>query len=51
MSEQAFAVARAGIRQRNPTYSPDDVRLAMLRLLHGDELVRQIYPDERLRAM
>ncbi|HWL41651.1 MAG TPA: hypothetical protein VNQ73_01820 [Ilumatobacter sp.] len=50
MSEQSFAVARAGIRQRHPEYTDDDVRFAMLRLLHGDAVVRTIYPDEPLRA-
>lgn len=50
MSEQAFEVARQGIRNRHPDYDDEDVRLAMLRLLHGDEVVRKIYPSEPLRA-
>jgi len=51
MSEQAFEVARQGIRQRHPEHTDEDVRLAFLRLLHGDDVVRRIYPDEPLRAM
>jgi hypothetical protein len=50
MSDEAFEVARRGLRQRHPKYTDEDVRLAMLRLLHGDDLVRRIYPMEPLRA-
>lgn len=50
MSDQAFVVARRAIHGRHPDYSEEDLRLAMLRLLHGDELVRRVYPDEPLRA-
>lgn len=50
MSDEAFEIARRGLRQRHPGYTDDDVRLAMLRLLHGDDLVRRIYPSEPLRA-
>jgi hypothetical protein len=50
MSDQAFEVARRGLRQRHPEYTEEDVRLAMLRLLHGDDLVQRIYPTEPLRA-
>lgn len=50
MSDEAFEVARRGLRQRHPDYTDEDVRLAMLRLLHGDDLVRRIYPSEPLRA-
>lgn len=51
MSNERFEVARNGIRLRHPEYDDDDVRLAMLRLLHGDELVRTIYPAESLRTL
>ncbi len=51
MSEQSFEIARRGVWRRHPEYDDEDTRLAMLRLLQGDDVVLRIYPDEPLRAM
>lgn len=51
MSDEAFEVARRGIHGRHPEFDNEDLRLAMLRLLHGDEVVKRIYPAEPLRAI
>ena len=51
MSDQAFEVARRGIHGRHPQFNDEDLRLAMLRLLHGDELVTKVYPGEPLREI
>jgi hypothetical protein len=34
----------AGVRMRHPEYTADEVRLAVLRLMVGDELFRQCCP-------
>ena len=40
--------AMAGIRRRHPAYTERDVIAAYRRLTLGDELVRQVYPDQPL---
>jgi hypothetical protein len=37
-----------GIRRRHPEYTDEQVRMALLRLLHGDELLRTVWPDRAL---
>ncbi len=44
LSEEVFAVTRAGIAARHPDYSPDQVRWAELRLRHGDDLFTRAWP-------
>jgi hypothetical protein len=39
---------RAGIRARHPEYGDDEVRRAFLRLLHGDDTARSIWPGLEL---
>lgn len=46
MSEDARAVAAAGIRARHPHYGPREVHAALRRLLLGDVLHRQAWPDD-----
>lgn len=36
---------RAGIRMRHPDYEPEQVEMALARLLWGDDLYRQARPD------
>jgi hypothetical protein len=48
-TEAARATFEAGIRKRHADYTEDDVRLARIRWELGDELFRQVYPDEPLR--
>ncbi len=45
MSEDAKAIAIAGIRFRNPDMTEPDVHAEWLRLLYGDELSAQLSPD------
>lgn len=45
MSENVRQIAAAGVRQRHPGYSDDDVRLAVIRLTLGDALFHEVYPD------
>jgi hypothetical protein len=48
MSEEARGVSSAGIRARHPTYSEQAVRLALLRLLLGDELFGRAFAGQPL---
>lgn len=48
MSELSRQAAEAGIRRRHPEYGEDEVRQALLRLLHGDELVQRAWPGRAL---
>jgi hypothetical protein len=38
-------VARDGIRQRHPDYTEQMVQMAFLRLVLGDRVFKQVYPD------
>ena len=51
MSDTLREVTAAGVRQRHPTYSSDQVRLAVIRLSLGDELFRKVYPDATCGCM
>ncbi len=48
MSEEARAVARAGILARHPGYSAGEVEDALRRLLLGDETFRRAWPSAPL---
>lgn len=45
LSEAVREVARQGIRQRHPEYSPDDVGRALIVLLYGADAARHVWPD------
>ena len=45
MSEELFALTRAGIAARHPEYSESDVRFAELRRRLGDELFSRAFPN------
>jgi len=49
MSEAVRQTARAGIRSRHPEYTPEQVHLAFLRLLLGEEIFRQWWPGCEVR--
>jgi hypothetical protein len=49
MSEDVRALAAAGIRHRHPDYDDGDVRWALFRLVHGDELFRKAWPQAPIR--
>jgi len=44
------SLAMAGIRQRHPAYTEDQVKWAYQRLILGDELIRRVYPQRELIA-
>jgi hypothetical protein len=48
LTRLARDASRAGIRARHPEYDDDDVRRAFFRLLHGDTLTREVWPDQEL---
>jgi hypothetical protein len=48
MSEEVREVAADGIRTRHPEYSPEEVRFALWRMLHGDDLFRRAWPHAPL---
>ena len=45
LGEMARRAAEAGIRRRHPESDDRRVRLALARLLYGDDLVRRAWPD------
>ena len=48
LNELAREAAAAGIRSRHPDYSAAQVRLALIRLMLGDEITKAAWPDEEL---
>lgn len=48
MSEMAREITRDGIRHRHPEYSDEQVKLALFRILVGDELFRKAWPTAEL---
>ena len=45
LSDNARSMVEAGVRHRHPEYRDEEVRLAVLRLMVGEELFRQCCPD------
>ncbi len=45
MCEESRELARCGIRERHPRYSPAEVEHALHRLLVGDALADKAWPD------
>lgn len=48
LGESARRWAMAGIRRRHPHYDDLEVRLALARLILGDDLVQRVWPDRAL---
>jgi hypothetical protein len=46
MSTDARAITMAGIRRRHPDYDANQTRLALFRLLLGDEMFRRVWPHD-----
>jgi hypothetical protein len=42
------ALAAAGVRHRHPHYSDEQVDMAVARLVLGDDLVREVWPNRDL---
>jgi hypothetical protein len=45
LNDLARKLCEAGIRSRHPEYDEERVHLAYARLVLGDELVREVWPD------
>jgi hypothetical protein len=45
MTEEVHAICRAGIARRHPSYSPEEVQTAFVRLVLGDELFFAACPN------
>lgn len=50
MSAMTRSITLENIRRRHPTYDEHQARMAMFRLLVGDELFRRAWPTEPLLA-
>jgi hypothetical protein len=50
MSDAIRCIARDGIRQRHPGYSPLDVSRALVSLLYGSDAARRVWPDVEVPA-
>jgi hypothetical protein len=50
MSADTRQITRDGIRSRHPSYTEEEVDLALRRLLYGDDLFRRAWPGRRLIA-
>ena len=48
LSAAARAMTLAGIRGRHPEYDDDRARMALARVILGDELTRQVWPNRPL---
>jgi hypothetical protein len=48
LSADTRQLTLAGIRHRHPEYDEARARLALFRVLLGDELFRRVYPDQPL---
>lgn len=50
MSEELRELSRSGIRMRHPDYTEAEVELALRRLMWGDVLFQQVYPEHTALA-
>jgi len=48
LCQQSRQLAAAGIAQRHPRYTPQEVEMALRRWHWGDDLFRQVYPGAEL---
>ena len=48
LSDGLRSIIESGVRQRHPDYDENMVRLAAIRIMIGDELFRQAYPDVKI---
>ena len=47
LSDNLRAITEAGIRHRHPDYDEEQVRLALIRTMLGDELFNRFYGDRQ----
>ena len=51
MTMAAREIARAGIRNCHPNYNEDQVKKALFRMLYGDDLYAEVYPNHPMVAI
>lgn len=49
LNDEFRALLRAGVRHRHPEYDEEQVRIASVRLLIGEELFRECFPGSDVR--
>jgi len=45
LSDNLRSIVEAGVKERNPNYDEQKIKQEVLRLMIGEALFRQIYPD------
>jgi hypothetical protein len=50
MSNSLRKVVAAGVRHRHPEFSPDQVRLGVIRLTLGDKLFREVFSHSEVQV-
>ncbi|MHC4726060.1 MAG: hypothetical protein ACYS17_02440 [Planctomycetota bacterium] len=45
LSNNLLSIVEAGVRERNRSYNEQQIKQEVLRLMIGDALFKQIYPD------
>ena len=50
LSDGLRSIIESGVRQRQPDYDEDMVRLATIRITIGEKLFRQAYPDVEVES-
>ncbi len=45
LSDNLRSIVEAGVRGRNPSYNEQQIKQEVLRLIIGEALFKQIYPD------
>jgi len=45
MSDNLRRIVEAGVRERHPDYNEQKIKQGVLRLMIGEALFKQIYPD------
>lgn len=48
LSNNVRKISETGIRDRHPDYDEQTLKLAVLRLMIGQKLFREIYPDKEI---
>ena len=44
LGDSLRAIVASGVRSRHPEFTPEQVKLAVIRLTLGDDLFRKVYP-------
>lgn len=47
LSDNIRDITLAGIRERHPDFSNEEVRRTLIKLLHGRDVYKQFFPDDK----